>query len=82
MKTRTSGIFGYIVQDKAGVVSIFPDHTNNDVEVAMRAENYVRDNKLLEKVEKMRNEDEIEFRIRLSSLAEDWRKKLKSMSCN
>ena len=71
MKTKT---IGYIVQDKAGIVAIFPDYANDELESAINAEIYAKNNRILETIEKKRDEDEIEFKIRLDNIAKKWRK--------
>jgi len=69
MKQR---VFGYIVRDQAGVVAIFPDFANDPLEEANNALKYARENVVLETITKRRDEDEIDFKLRLHSLAREW----------
>jgi hypothetical protein len=79
MKTA---IVGYIVQDKSGIVAIFPDYADDYIENAINAERYAKKNLILETVEKTRDEDGTEFRIRLNNIAEKWKKNKKAKFMN
>lgn len=80
--SEKTGVFGYVVQDKAGVVAIFPNWAEEEILSAMRAENYAKENTILETIEMSREEDEVTFKIRLSRMADEWRKKMKKNSVN